>query len=73
MVSPLDAERYALLVEDHGRHVLRVGDYLDTMLVDESALTLNPSEAFGVRTHFDDLDRPVYPGAKSSWRRQQHI
>jgi hypothetical protein len=35
----LNAERYALLSENHTRHVLRVGDYLDTMLVHDPAVT----------------------------------
>ena len=56
-VRPLDAVRYAHLWETHGQHTLRVGDYFDTMLLDNPAVTVNPSQALDVDFYLDDLDR----------------
>jgi hypothetical protein len=56
VVRPLDALRYAPLTDPSTRPVLRVGDYLDTMLLREPAVTVNQDEAFGMAGYFDVLD-----------------
>lgn len=54
---PLQAVRYAALSEKHSRYTLKVGDYLDTMLLRDRVTTVNQYEAFGVHSQYPDLDR----------------
>ncbi len=58
-LAPLDAVRHASPLESHGRSALRVGDYLDTMLLHQPGGTVNQHEAFGVHTRLAEFDSEI--------------